>query len=64
MRHESITEISAWQSLGNLENCFDMIDLRLTGHQLRTACYTGQLLAATGMDDEKLQDLDCLVLMI
>ena len=33
-----LTEISARQILGLLENSFDMIDPRLIGHELRTAC--------------------------
>ena len=58
-----LTEISARQILGLLENSFDMIDPRLIGHELRTACYADQLLAAAGMDDEKRRDLDCLVFL-
>ena len=38
-----LTEISARQILGLLENSFDMIDPRLIGHELRTACYADQL---------------------
>ncbi len=58
-----LTEISARQILGLLENCFDMIDPRLIGHELRTACYADQLLAAAGIDAEKRRDLDCLVFL-
>ena len=58
-----LTEISARQILGLLENSFDMIDPRLIGHELRTACYADQLLAAAGIDAEKRRDLDCLVFL-
>ena len=58
-----LTEISARQILGLLENCFDMIDPRLVGHELRTAGYADQLLAAAGVSDEQRRDLDCLAFL-
>ena len=44
----SLTEINARQLLGLLANCFDMIDPRLIGHELRSASYADQLLEAAG----------------
>ncbi|MFQ8582382.1 MAG: hypothetical protein ACLSA6_07460 [Holdemania massiliensis] len=58
-----MTEISAQQILGLLGNCFDMIDPRLVGHELRTAGYADQLLAAAGVSDEQRRDLDCLAFL-
>lgn len=58
-----MTEINAQQILGLLGNCFDMIDPRLVGHELRTAGYADQLLAAAGVSDEQRRDLDCLAFL-
>ena len=59
----SLTEINARQLLGLLANCFDMIDPRLIGHELRSASYADQLLEAAGIEGETRRDLDCLVFL-